>query len=120
MRRAFLFFFTTCGILLTGCTRVLDRTKGISNICPVHHVAMEVRSRPIIYGLTLGSGPSTEIQAIGMEFQQVQPRLFPFALQDSSAGGCVVKKEKIERFYVCAECVAAESQWLKQKGLTSR
>lgn len=84
----------------------LDETKGISNICPVHHCAMKAVVVPINYGmlLPLDSNPP----------EPLRQREFPYARR-WWPGGCVSSDTSpaFAKIYVCPDCGRAEKQWLK-------
>ena len=84
-----------------------DTTRGVSNICPVHKVEMQIKLVPIKYGLLLHrrDDPTPEIRT----------SMFPFNLEFCE-GGCITSNTspKEARVYHCAECARAEKKWIKE------
>lgn len=104
------------GVLFAGCASrrfsaggggphgTVDRTRGRSAVCAVHHTKMHKQRSEIIYGLPRFEGP--------MPSASVRHRRFPFA-ETTELGGCVVSST-VPRYvvlYVCSECRRTEKAW---------
>ena len=82
----------------------LDKTKGISPICPTHNIKMRVERVPVAGGMKIldRNDPPWD----------VRQREFPFAL-DYFPGGCVTKDNLKAKVYICPDCQRADKQWRK-------
>jgi hypothetical protein len=80
----------------------VDRTEGISPICPVHGVKMRSKQVPILYGL-LNPFPDDPTP-------DVRRHQFPYALTYWPAG-CVERDPINAIIYICPECQGAEKRW---------
>ena len=94
--------------ILTGCADVVDETKGVSDVCPVHHQRMEKRKVGIAYGY----------QPVGaiLEYERVKPLRFPFG-ETIAAASCEAPAAgpHFVRLYICRDCVVAAELWQKAK-----
>lgn len=82
----------------------MDTTAGVSNICPAHRVAMEVKKVPMEYGMPQPSDPGAAV---------IRAKEFPFA-RTIYAAGCVVGMYTEAWIYICPDCVKAEKAWYKE------
>jgi len=82
---------TTLLILLaltSGCLPItVNRTKGQSSVCPVHHVAMK----------------SERVDMVGIAAPIERDEAYPFAGYPEH-GGCILPQPMWARVYSCPEC----------------
>ena len=106
---------------VAGCSRTVNTTKGISAICPVHHVRMEKREVAVMLGYP---GPQREILANAMlagsirAFSREEAALFPYSKDYYFGGDDIIDENPPKRaiLYVCPECVKAFAEWKLKKG----
>ena len=93
--------------LIEGHIRaVVDLNAKTNGICEVHHISMERRLVPVVFGLAPG----------GREYSEAMERDFPHSSLHVD-GGCVSDARFLHaRFpwYVCPECKRAERQWAEK------
>jgi hypothetical protein len=85
---------------------VVDINAKTNGICEVHHVRMERRLAPVMFGLPGG----------GQEYFEAMERDFPHSLV-YVAGGCVTEAKFLHAsfpWFVCPECKRAERQWAEK------
>lgn len=84
---------------------VVDETKDVSDICPVHQRKMEATRVPIQNGMLAP-------MVVPWEVRQKE---FPFA-QKYSGSGCMWAdyQPTHAKIYVCPDCVAAEKKWVEE------
>jgi hypothetical protein len=100
-------------VLLTSCAKIVDETKGVSNICPLHRAHMEKRNVEIAYGYTR---PTSAAAAAIADFNRQKLSLFPFG-ETEATGACEVPAggPHFVRIFVCRECVVAAEAWRKAR-----
>ena len=76
-----------------------------NGICPVHGVAMKAVRLKLVYGM-----PSPQ------EFEEMKAAKtkFPFG-RDYVLAGCVIRPEKTVEGFLCAKCVGAREEWLRNR-----
>ncbi|HMJ65368.1 MAG TPA: hypothetical protein VK615_08445 [Candidatus Binatia bacterium] len=73
-------------------------------ICDVHHIRMERKEVPILYGLIL--------PGLGEPGGDTAQRLFPHRYETRLGGCCVTPTSpKTDKVYVCSECKKAYANW---------
>lgn len=91
-------------IALSGCATAVDvdRTKKVSNVCPVHRKLMEKRTVELLYGFMYSPPFSAEVE------ERAKATQFPFA---ETVAISFESRDDIKphyaRVYICPDCVAA-------------
>ena len=94
---------------LVGChSRTEDHTRGVSDICELHHSQMTKTNVPIQYGMIGYS-------QWALAFKAASTNSFPHA-EDQVMGGCMVGSDSPRQavIYVCAQCLRAQEQWISE------
>src|SRR5262245_46345176 len=95
------------GVALAGCASHvdLDKTKSVSNVCPVHHKLMEKHVVPLQYGFLYSPPFSAEVE------ERTKATQFPFA--ETVAISFESRNDAnphFARVYICSDCVAAQDK----------
>ena len=102
---------------LAGCAKVFDETRGISNVCPVHHVMMDRKKVPVVDGriFVRETLVGTRLAGSVSAYSQLKKEQFPFA--DSKVGISDEERDAPAEawLYVCRSCVAARAKWVSAK-----
>ncbi|MDR2982547.1 MAG: hypothetical protein LBV12_09920 [Puniceicoccales bacterium] len=96
-------------LLMVGCSTTNDRTKGKSDICPVHHVQMEKET------YKLGrKNPTPESLEQWSAAQKIAAQQFPYpGSQAEPLSGPNIPWD-YETLYRCPQCAAAYQKWAEE------
>lgn len=91
-------------VFVVGCNVIDTTINDSTRVCPVHNVQLRKELVNTNYGL-----PVPEI----IMAYDVKKDLFPYA-KEPVLGGCIVRKQKHYKIWVCHECTKARKAWLKK------